>query len=57
MPAGDGSKVRANDGRPPRLAGEARRPVLPVYGYQKALDRLLRDLRVEKTYMRRTTAA
>jgi hypothetical protein len=26
----------------------ARRPVLPVYGYQKALDRLLRDLRVER---------
>jgi hypothetical protein len=48
MLAGDGSKVRANDGRPPRLAGEARRPVLPVYGYQKALDRLLHDLRVEK---------
>jgi hypothetical protein len=48
MPAGDGSKVRANDGRPPRVAGEARRPVLPVYGYQKALDRLLRDLWVEK---------
>jgi hypothetical protein len=34
--------------KPPRLAGEARRPVLPVYGYQRALDRLLRDLRVEK---------
>jgi hypothetical protein len=36
MPAGDGSKVRANGA------------VLPVYGYQKAFDRLLRDLRVEK---------
>jgi hypothetical protein len=52
MPAGDGSKVRANDGRPPRLAGEARRPVLPVYGYQKAFDRLLRDLWVEKAWPR-----
>jgi hypothetical protein len=48
MPPGDGSKVRANDGRSPRVAGEARRPVLPVYGYQEALDRLLLDLRVEK---------
>jgi len=27
----------------------ARRPVLPVYGYQKAFERLLRDLRVEKS--------